>query len=245
MTNMRAYRDGKRLVVVIEDPTRDLEDLVGAMLTGEISSVKNLDQPKRMARPELDLKNMEEIKPQPATNETETKPEVKKARFVEKLEAEKKELSVKAEDPHSAIPVAEKTADEKIETLKENDSDAPKQSEPVKEAPKAEEIVTKPAESIKTEPVRKQPEPPAENNASAKPVTTETNTQTDTAKPNASQPVRETEPSYESVIRFLQTKKSTPKLLAYLRKYFHTTDVNEVIKKENEQTVRKLARLIR
>lgn len=81
MTNMRAYRDGRRLVIVIEDPTKDLESLVAAMLTGEIKSVKDLDEPKRMARPEIDLKKMEEVKP-------ETKDVPRKAAFVKKLEEE-------------------------------------------------------------------------------------------------------------------------------------------------------------
>ena len=81
MTNMRAYRDGRRLVIVIEDPTKDLESLVAAMLTGEIKSVKDLDEPKKMARPEIDLKKMEEVKP-------ETKDVPRKAAFVKKLEEE-------------------------------------------------------------------------------------------------------------------------------------------------------------
>ena len=81
MTNMRAYRDGRRLVIVIEDPTKDLESLVAAMLTGEIKSVKDLDEPKKMARPEIDLKKMEEVKP-------EAKDMSRKAAFVKKLEEE-------------------------------------------------------------------------------------------------------------------------------------------------------------
>ena len=82
MTNMRAYRDGRRLVIVIEDPTKDLESLVAAMLTGEIKSVKDLDEPKKMARPEIDLKKMEEVK------QPEAKDMPRKAAFVKKLEEE-------------------------------------------------------------------------------------------------------------------------------------------------------------
>lgn len=94
-TNMRAYRDGNRMVLVIENPTQDLENLVAAMLTGEISSVKGLNEPKPMPKPKLDVKQMEEIKPVSRPNQTPTasvenaarQEEPRKAQFVKNLEA--------------------------------------------------------------------------------------------------------------------------------------------------------------
>lgn len=94
-SNMRAYRDGNRMVLVIENPTQDLEQLIAAMLTGEISSVKGLIEPKPMAKPKLDVRQMEEIKPaatpNPAVNaggsNVARQEEPRKAQFVKNLEA--------------------------------------------------------------------------------------------------------------------------------------------------------------
>lgn len=148
MTNMRAYRDGKRLVIVIEDPTKDLESLVAAMLTGEIKSVKDLDEPKKMARPEIDLKKMEEVKP-------ETKDVPRKAAFVKKLEEETAKTN-------------ESGRMERVQEERVNPSEAEEvreEAEPEEKAPVEARMERKPENAVEPEKtespeeVRTEPEP--------------------------------------------------------------------------------------
>lgn len=92
-TNLRAYRDGNRLVVVIENPTKNLESLVASLLSGDINSVKDLGEPKPMAKPKVDIDHMEEVKPVKTASTPVSKPqpdpvqtEPPKAPFVKKIE---------------------------------------------------------------------------------------------------------------------------------------------------------------
>lgn len=92
-TNLRAYRDGNRLVVVIENPTKNLESLVASLLSGDINSVKDLGEPKPMAKPKVDIDHMEEVKPVKTASTPVSKPqpapvqtEPPKAPFVRKIE---------------------------------------------------------------------------------------------------------------------------------------------------------------
>lgn len=63
MKNMRVYKDGRRLVIVLEDAGAEMEDYVKHMLEGDIQKVEHLAPPPQMASPKLDLKKMQEIKP--------------------------------------------------------------------------------------------------------------------------------------------------------------------------------------
>ena len=64
MKNMRVYKDGRRLVIVLEDAGAEMEDYVKHMLEGDIQKVEHLAPPPQMAKPKLDLGKMQEIKPE-------------------------------------------------------------------------------------------------------------------------------------------------------------------------------------
>ena len=103
-TNLRAYRDGNRLVLVIENPTKDLESIVGALISGEVNPVKDLTEPKPMAKPKVDVDKMQEVAPKPevspiATVATPVNQEHKKAPFVKKLEEQQAAAKADAERP--------------------------------------------------------------------------------------------------------------------------------------------------
>ena len=271
---MRAYRDGRRLVIVIEDPTKDLESLVAAMLTGEIKSVKDLDEPKRMARPEIDLKKMEEVKP-------ETKDVPRKAAFVKKLEEE----TIKAHESGRTERVPEERVNNsEVEEVREETG--PEEKTPVEtriQVPPEKE--TRPmyseqsAEKVRTKETQKEKmlnevhtEGSVENSEAkfeAKAETTENtrvpekpedipkkadiHVNTEAAVPEvrtmqgATHNERATlkEPPIESVIRFIQARSKAPKTLSILRTQFRTTDVNIVLKKLDERAIREFARMIR
>lgn len=63
MQNMRAYKDGRRLVIVLEDASTEMEDYVRNLLMTEIPKVEHLGAPPKMARPQLDTGRMQEIAP--------------------------------------------------------------------------------------------------------------------------------------------------------------------------------------
>ena len=111
-TNLRAYRDGNRLVVVIENPTKNLESLVASLLSGDINSVKDLAEPKPMAKPKVDIDHMEEVKPVKTASTPVSKPqpapvqtEPPKAPFVKKIE-QAAAASKSAEEKKEAQPAA-------------------------------------------------------------------------------------------------------------------------------------------
>lgn len=115
-TNLRAYRDGKRLVVVIENPTKNLESLVASLLSGDINSVKDLGEPKPMAKPKVDIDHMEEVKPVKTASTPVSKPqpapvqtEPPKAPFVRKIE-EAAAASKSTEEKKEAQPAATNSA---------------------------------------------------------------------------------------------------------------------------------------
>lgn len=116
-TNLRAYRDGKRLVVVIENPTKNLESLVASLLSGDINSVKDLGEPKPMAKPKVDIDHMEEVKPVKTASTPVSKPqpapvqtEPPKAPFVRKIEEEAAAASKSTEEKKEAQPAATNSA---------------------------------------------------------------------------------------------------------------------------------------
>ena len=119
-TNLRAYRDGNRLVVVIENPTKNLESLVASLLSGDINSVKDLGEPKPMAKPKVDIDHMEEVKPVKTASTPVSKPqptpvqtEPPKAPFVKKIE-QAAAASKSAEEKKEAQPAATNSAQPNI-----------------------------------------------------------------------------------------------------------------------------------
>ena len=119
-TNLRAYRDGNRLVVVIENPTKNLESLVASLLSGDINSVKDLGEPKPMAKPKVDVDHMEEVKPVKTASTHVSKPqpapvqtEPPKAPFVKKIE-QAAAASKSAEEKKEAQPAATNSAQPNI-----------------------------------------------------------------------------------------------------------------------------------
>lgn len=63
MTNMRAYKDGKRLVIVLEDAGQTMEDYVVSLLSGTLMPVEHLGPPPPMDRRKVDTGSMSELKP--------------------------------------------------------------------------------------------------------------------------------------------------------------------------------------
>lgn len=63
MQNMRAYKDGRRLVIVLEDAGAEMEDYIKDILTTELSKVEHLAPPPQMAKPKVDTGRMQEITP--------------------------------------------------------------------------------------------------------------------------------------------------------------------------------------
>lgn len=119
-TNLRAYRDGNRLVVVIENPTKNLESLVASLLSGDINSVKDLAEPKPMAKPKVDIDHMEEVKPAKTASTPVSKPqpapvqtEPPKAPFVKKIE-QAAAASKSTEEKKEAQPAATNSAQPNI-----------------------------------------------------------------------------------------------------------------------------------
>ena len=119
-TNLRAYRDGNRLVVVIENPTKNLESLVASLLSGDINSVKDLGEPKPMAKPKVDVDHMEEVKPVKTASTPVSKPqpvpvqtEPPKAPFVKKIE-QAAAASKSTEEKKEAQPAATNSAQPNI-----------------------------------------------------------------------------------------------------------------------------------
>lgn len=71
MTNMRAYKDGKRLVIVLEDAGQAMEDCIMSLLSGNaIAPVEHLGTPPPMERKKVDIRSMSEIKPTAVKNTT-------------------------------------------------------------------------------------------------------------------------------------------------------------------------------
>lgn len=220
VSNMRAYRDGNRLVVVIENPSQDLEALVAGMLTGEIQGVKNLEAPKKMTKPDLKLDQMQELKPvQETKSAMETAAEAipnaaspKKAKFVQRMED-----SAQADASNSAV----------TETVQQ-----PEQENPVVEKLEPEDCrAAEPTHYDKT----------AETEDSVQSVV-DSDKQEDTtvSEPKSEEQTSEA-PRIENVIRFLRVHRNAPKLMALLRKDFHTTDVEVVIRRSTQEQLRALA----
>ena len=63
--NMRAFQDGRRLVIVIEDADDAMLSLVRAMLSGNIPAVQHIAPPPPMEPPKADVQNMTELLPDP------------------------------------------------------------------------------------------------------------------------------------------------------------------------------------
>ena len=61
--NMRAFQDGRRLVIVIEDADDAMLSLVRAMLSGTIPAVQHMAPPPPMEPPKTEGQNMKEILP--------------------------------------------------------------------------------------------------------------------------------------------------------------------------------------
>lgn len=156
MTNMRAYKDGgTRLVLVIENPTRDLESLVASLISGEIGAVKDLEKPKAMAKPSIDTRHMEEIKPSAKEECTPVGPSAPKLpKFVKDLKRKKDDIDITAETTavetrnvaevneilaNSIIPEKETVAASVEETTEKPILDIAKSEEPLEAEPKKTE----------------------------------------------------------------------------------------------------------
>lgn len=61
--NMRAFQDGRRLVIVIEDADDAMLSLVRAMLSGTIPAVQHMAPPPPMEPPKTEAQDMKEILP--------------------------------------------------------------------------------------------------------------------------------------------------------------------------------------
>lgn len=61
--NMRAFQDGRRLVIVIEDADDGMLSLVRAMLSGNIPAVQHLAPPPPMEPPKVEVQDMTEVLP--------------------------------------------------------------------------------------------------------------------------------------------------------------------------------------
>ena len=63
MANMRAYEDGNRLIIVIENPETSLMQLVKSLLTNQVPCIEHLGEPPAMNPPELNISELPEITP--------------------------------------------------------------------------------------------------------------------------------------------------------------------------------------
>lgn len=67
MANMRAYEDGNRLIIVLENPETSIMQLVRMFLSSQLPGVEHLGEPPAMKPPALDYSEMPEITPEPST----------------------------------------------------------------------------------------------------------------------------------------------------------------------------------
>ena len=59
MENIRAYKDGNRLVMIIEDASSELESFIKDMLNGSVpKKVEHLSAPKPFSKPNIDTSKM-------------------------------------------------------------------------------------------------------------------------------------------------------------------------------------------
>lgn len=63
MANMRAYEDGNRLIIVLENPETSLIQLVKSLLTNQVTCIEHLGEPPAMAPPALSFSELPEITP--------------------------------------------------------------------------------------------------------------------------------------------------------------------------------------
>jgi len=71
MTNMKAYKDGNRLILVLENPDASLENLVKSFLMGIITPIEHLETPSPMAIPLMPSKDAVELEvTSPQVNKT-------------------------------------------------------------------------------------------------------------------------------------------------------------------------------
>ena len=125
MSNLRAYRDGDRLVLVVENPTRELEELVAGIISGQIISVKDLSSHAEMKPFEVKDKGtggISEVSADAAphmdakanTDEAGCDESPRQAMFVKKLKSEQEKSENAPKESNSASdPV-------KTEELKED-----------------------------------------------------------------------------------------------------------------------------
>ena len=62
MENIRAYKDGNRLVMIIEDASSELESFIKDMLNGSVpKKVEHLSAPKPFSKPNIDTSKMVQL----------------------------------------------------------------------------------------------------------------------------------------------------------------------------------------
>lgn len=63
MENIRAYKDGNRLVIVIEDTNLQLEEFIKGVIIGALKPVEHLEHPEPMAVPKLVTQDLQPLTP--------------------------------------------------------------------------------------------------------------------------------------------------------------------------------------
>lgn len=61
MTHLHAYKDGERLILVMENAGDQLENLIKSLLPGDMQQVRHLAEPDQAETPKLDFKSMDEL----------------------------------------------------------------------------------------------------------------------------------------------------------------------------------------
>lgn len=74
MENMRVFRDGNQIVIVLENASEALEQCVMSMVNGVVPEVTHLSAPRPMQPPKINTKAMTEVRP------------AVKAKFIERQE---------------------------------------------------------------------------------------------------------------------------------------------------------------
>ena len=182
-----------------------------------------------MTKPDLKLDQMQELKPvQETKSAMETAAEAipnaaspKKAKFVQRMED-----SAQANASNSAV------------------TETPQQPAPGKTESENTELENPASEKL--EPERYQTAEPthcdktAETEDSVQAVVDSDKEEATVSEPKSEEQISEV-PRIENVIRFLRVHRNAPKLIALMRKDYHTADVEVVIRKSTQEQLRALA----
>lgn len=102
MENMRVFRDGNQIVIVLENASEALEQCVISMVNGVVPETTHLSAPRPMKPPKIDTKTMAEVRP------------AAKAKFIERQERTSSDMRTVQVTGDKNRPMAER-AEEKTE----------------------------------------------------------------------------------------------------------------------------------